>query len=113
MLSACKVYSKNFWAQFNNLCVQKRSGLLLSSDAFWKFSPCQFDKKVLGAFFSICASKNEDVCRKVQTQFGSSLPERFTEKSSGRNFTIFVSKNEAVCCEVQTHFGRFRLACFI
>jgi len=36
MFSACKVYSKKFWAQFHGLC-PKRSGLLLSSDAFFRF----------------------------------------------------------------------------
>jgi len=59
MFSTCKVYSKNFWAQFDHLCVQKQSGLLLSSDAFWKFSPCQLDKKVLGAFSQFVRPKTK------------------------------------------------------
>jgi len=69
-------------------------------------------QKKLWVHFSNFWSKNEAVCREVQTHFGSSLPARFTEKSSGRSFTIYLSKNEAVCCEVQMHFGSFRLTRF-
>ena len=47
-LYACKVYRK-FWVQFHDLCVQKQSCLLWSSDAFWKFSLGRFTDKVLGA----------------------------------------------------------------
>jgi len=52
MFSACNVYNKSFGCNFTiyDLCAQKRSGLLLSSDDFWKLSPCQLDKKVLSAF---------------------------------------------------------------
>ena len=41
---------KKFWAHFLDFCVQKRSCLLWSSDAFLTFSPCMLYKKVLGVF---------------------------------------------------------------
>jgi len=43
-------FKKKLWAQFHDLCVQKWSCLLWSSDAFWKFSPCKLCKKVVGTF---------------------------------------------------------------
>jgi len=55
----------------------------LSSDAFWKLSPFKLYKKSSGRIFSIYASKNEAVCREIQTHFGSSLPASFTEKVVG------------------------------
>jgi len=66
-------------------------------------------KKSSGRIFSIFASKNEGICREVQTHFGISLPASFTEKVLG-NFISCASKNEAVCCEGQRHLGSFRLA---
>ena len=36
-----QVLQKKFWAWFHEFCVQKRSGLLWSSDAFWKSSALQ------------------------------------------------------------------------
>ena len=53
---------------------------MMSSDAFWKFSPSKVYEKSSGRIFTIYASKNEAVLREVQTDFGSSLPARFTEK---------------------------------
>ena len=38
------------WMHFLDFCVQKPSGLLLSSDAFWKFSTWKVHTKYLGAF---------------------------------------------------------------
>ena len=35
----------------------KRSGLLLSSDAFWKLSPCQLEKKFWAHFLDFCVQK--------------------------------------------------------
>ena len=64
---------KKFWAQFHDLCVQKWSGLLCNSDAFWKFLSCKLYKQSSGRIFSIYASKNEAVCRGIQTNSGSSL----------------------------------------
>ena len=81
--SACKCVVKRFWAYFHNLCVQKWSCLLLSSDAFWTFSPDEVYEQSFGRIFTICASKNAAVCCWVQTHFGSSLPARFTEKVLG------------------------------
>ena len=48
---------KKLWAQFHELCVQKRSCLLWSSDAFWKFSPFKLYKNVLGAFSRFAGPK--------------------------------------------------------
>jgi len=38
---------KNFWAHFHDLCVQKWSCFLRSSDAFRKFSPCEVKSRLL------------------------------------------------------------------
>jgi len=75
-----QVLQKKFWAQFLDLCIQKRGGLLRSSDAFWKFSLFEGYEKNSGRIFPICASGNKAVCREVQTHFQSSPPARFTEK---------------------------------
>jgi len=74
---------KKLWAHFHDLCVQKRSCLPWNSDAYWKFSTCNFYRKSCGSNFTICASKNEAVCREIQTHSGSSLPASFTEKVVG------------------------------
>ena len=50
-----------FWAHFHDLCVQQRICLLWSSDAFWKFSPCEVYKKCSRHIITIFASKNEAV----------------------------------------------------
>jgi len=78
-----------FWAQFHDLCVQYWGCFLGSLDAFWRFSPCQVYKKSFVRIFTIYVSKNEAVCREVQTYFGSSVPARFTEKVMG-SFSRFV-----------------------
>jgi len=39
--------------------------------------------KCSGSIFTIYASKNETVCRGIQTHFGSPLPASFTEKVVG------------------------------
>jgi len=101
---------KKFWAHFLDFCVQKRRYLPWSSDAFWKFSACNFYRKISGRNFTSCASKNEAVC--VHTHFGSPLPCKVYKKSSGRIFSIYSSESEAVCRWVQTHSGRSPLARF-
>ena len=68
---------------FLDLCIQKWSGLLWSSDAFWKFSPFKLYKKSFGRIFLIYTSKNEVVCHEIQTHCGSSLPTSFTENVLG------------------------------
>ena len=78
-----QVLQKKFLAKFHELYIQKRSGLLWSSDAFWKFSACEFYSKSSGRNSTICASKNEAVCREIETHSGSSLPASFTEKVLG------------------------------
>ena len=77
---------KNFWANFHDLCVRKRSCLQWSSDAFWKFFACKFCRKGSGRVFTIYASKNEAVCCWVQVHFRSSLPARFTQKDFWAHF---------------------------
>ena len=84
-LSVCNFYRK-FWAQFHNLCVQKRSCLTWSWDAFLKFSLC--DVRDSGRNFTIYAFKNEAVCREVETQFRKFSACEVYRKSSGRMFTI-------------------------
>ena len=78
-----QVLQKKFWAQFLELCVQKWSGLLWSSDAFWMFSPFKLYKISSGRIFPINTSKSEVVCRGVQTNFESSLSSSFIEKVEG------------------------------
>ena len=46
---------KNFWAHFHDLCVQKWSCFLRSSDAFRKFSLCEVYKKLLGTLSRLFA----------------------------------------------------------
>jgi len=61
----------------------KRSFLLLSSDAFWKFSVCKVYRKGFGRNFTIYVSKNEVVSCKVWTHFGSFHLARYTTKVLG------------------------------
>ena len=74
---------RKFFAHCHNFCVQKRSCLPWSSDAFWKFSACKVHKNFFGRIITIYVSKNEVVCSEVQTHFGSSLPTSFAEKVLG------------------------------
>ena len=76
-------FVKKFWVHFYDLCVQKRNCLPWNSDAFRKFSACKFYRKSCGRNSTICASKNEAICREIQTHSGRSLPARFTEKIVG------------------------------
>ena len=78
-----RVLQKKFLAQFYDLRVQKRSCLLWNWDAFWKFSACKIYRKSSGRNSTICESKNEAVCREIQTHSGSSLPASFTENVLG------------------------------
>jgi len=80
MLSPFKLYKKFSGRIFHDLCVQKWNCLPWSSDAFWKFSAWEFYSKSSGRNSRICASKNEPVCREIQTHSGSSLPASFKEK---------------------------------
>ena len=84
-----QVLQKKFWALLHDLCVQKWSSLLWSSDAFWKFSSCTLCKKSSGRIFPIFASKNEAVCHEVQAHFGSSRLARFVKNVLGA-FSRFV-----------------------
>ena len=103
---------QKFLAHYHDLCVQKWSCLLWSSDAFSKFSPCEVYKKSSGRIITIYASKNEAVCREVQTHVGSFHRASFI-KRIWAHFLDFASKNEPVCSWVQTHFGSFRLMRFM
>jgi len=75
-----QVLQKKLWAHFHDLCVQTRSCLLWSSDAFWKFLLCQVYEQSFGRILMIDASNSEAVCCEIQTHFRSSPPLRLTEK---------------------------------
>jgi len=87
---------KKLWTHLQDLCVRKRSCLQSSSDAFWKLFGCKFCRKGSGHIFTIFASKNEAVCREVQTDFRS-FPRASFIKRIWRISSIFAFKNEAVC----------------
>ena len=82
VLALCGLWRK-FLAHYHDFYVQKRSCLLWSSDAIWKFSACNVQKKISGRIIMIYVSENKVVCSEVQTHFGSSLPESFAEKVLG------------------------------
>jgi len=90
------MFTKNFWVHFHDLYVRKRSCLRWSSDAFWKFFTCKFCRKGSGRIFMITASKNEAVCREVQTHFGSSPHSRFTETFLGAFSPFCVQKRSSL-----------------
>ena len=75
--------TKQFWAQFHDLCAQKRSCLLWNWDVFWKFSACKIYKKGCGYNSTLYVPKNKAVCHGIQTHSGRSLPTRFTENVLG------------------------------
>ena len=85
---------RKFCTNFNDLYGPKWRCLLWSSHTFWKLSACKVYRKSYGRIIAIYASRNEAVCCKVQTHFGSSPPARFTEKSFGSIFTICVSNKQ-------------------
>jgi len=59
-----------FWVHIYDLCVLKRSCLPWYSNAFSKFSACKAYRKSFGCIFTIYVSKNEAVCREIQTHSG-------------------------------------------
>ena len=77
------------WAHFRNLCVQKWSCFLRSSDAFWRLSPCEVYDESSGRNITIFTSTNEAVCREVQTHFQRSPFARFTKQVMG-SFSLFM-----------------------
>jgi len=83
----------------------------LSSDAIWKFSPCQLDKKVLGTFSRFLRLKTKLFAIKFR-HFLEVLCLQGLQKNVLGAISRYVSKNEAVIREVQTHLGSFRLASF-
>jgi len=88
------------------------SCLLISSDAFWKFSADEVYEESFGHIFTIYASKNEAVSCKVQTHFGSFHLARYVTKVLG-TLSRFLLPQTNVCHEVQTDFGSFLHANFI
>jgi len=91
---------KEFWVHFYNLCVQKRSILRWSSDAFWKFFPWMVYKKKFWAH-------SHDLCMRKQScllwclnAFGKFLPCKVYETCSGRIFTIPHVHKSLLCCSV-------------
>ena len=77
-----QILQKRFWAHIHDFCVQTWSCLPWSSDAMWKFSFARCIKSS-GHFCKIYASKNEAVCRDVQTHFGSSPQSSVTKRFVG------------------------------
>jgi len=51
---------------YHDLCVQRCSCLLLSSDAFQKFSPCEVYKKVLSALSRLLLPKTKLFALKIR-----------------------------------------------
>ena len=119
--------NKMFWAHFHDFCVQKRTCLPWSPDAFWRFSLCKLKKRLWVHFLDFCVQKQRyfqwisDAFWKFSAwkfyrkssrhNFTSCLdalwkfsPFKLYKKSSGCIFPIYSSKNEAVCCGIQTHF---------
>ena len=98
------ILQKSFWAHIHDFCVEKRSCLPWSSDAFWKFSAFKVYKRFLGAFSRFLRRKTKLFFVKFK-----GILEVFSMqalwKRSWHNFTINASKNVTVCREVQTHFG--------
>ena len=66
-----QVLQKKFWVHLHDLCVQKRSCLLWNSDAFWKFSACEFYRKSYRWNSTIYVCKNEPVCCEIKTHLES------------------------------------------
>ena len=88
-------FTKKFLGAFHDLCVRKRSSLMWSSDAFWKFSACKFHRKSSAWNFTIHVSKYGAVSCEVQTQFGSfHLACEVYENSSGRIITVLLPKTK-------------------
>ena len=98
-----QVLQKKLWAQFLDLCVQKRSGLLLSSDAFWKFSPCQIDKRSWAHFLDLCVQKQSCFLWSSDAFWKFSACEFY--RKFWAQFHNCVSNNETVWCEIQMHLG--------
>ena len=62
-----QVLQRKFWANFHDLCVQKRSCLLWSSHTFCKFSASKVYRENSGQIFTIHVFKNKAVCSEVHT----------------------------------------------
>ena len=102
---------RNFWAHFHDLCVQNWSCFLRSSDAFWRFSPCEVYKKNSWRIITIFASKNEAVCCEVQTDFGSFLRASFIKKLCA-HFLDFCVQKWSCLLLCSDGFGNCRFARF-
>jgi len=57
------LWSSGIWAHYHDLCVQKRSWFLRSSDAFWKFSLCEVYKKFWEHYHNSCVQKRSCLSR--------------------------------------------------
>ena len=102
---------RRFWAHFHDLCFQKWSCFLRSSDAFRKFSSCKVYKKILGALlrfmrpkmklFAINLRRILEVfaLRGLWRKFWSHFHDSFVQK-----WSCFVRSSDAFCkfspCEV-------------
>jgi len=61
-----QVLQKKLLVHYHDLCVQRCSCLLLSSDAFQKFSPCEVYKKVLSALSRLLLPKTKLFALKIR-----------------------------------------------
>ena len=66
---ALQGFWKKFWVHFHDLCIQKWSCFVWSSDVFLTFPPCMLYIKCSGCIFTIHTSKNGAVCYEVQMPF--------------------------------------------
>ena len=99
---------KNFWAHFHDLCVRKQSCLPWSSDAFWTLSAFKVYKKISGRIFTIFASKNEAVCREIQTDLGS-FSRASLKKDMGAFYRFLRPKTELLAVQLRRILEVFAL----
>ena len=99
-------FIKKVLGAFFQFWVKKWSCLLLSLDAFCKFSPCKLCKKknLWVHFYNLCVQKQSCLLWSSGAFWKFLLCEVY-EKNLGCIITICAYKNETVCHDVQTHFG--------
>ena len=95
---ACMVCKKKFWAHFHDLCVQKRSILQWSSDAFCKFSAWMVCKKKFWAHFHDLCIRKRNCLLWCLYAFGKFSPCKVYETCSVRIFTIARAHKSLLCC---------------
>jgi len=89
-----QVLHKRFWAQFHDLCVQKRSGFLYSWDAFWISSDLWgLWKKFWTHFLDFFVQKRSSLPLRSDA-FRKFSPCKLYKKSCGCIFPILASKTK-------------------